>query len=436
MDPSSVEMLHRFGAVDAQGRYLHWDQLRHRLPRDVSPQAVWSAVKIARLVIARWLPLKAANGSVFRYAVTDSMQQRLHQIDRLCGPRLDPAAFASTSTQREHYFVASLLMEEAITSAQLEGAATTRKAAKQMLETERPPRDEHERMIVNNYLLMKEALNSREEELSVDLIRRLHSIATRGTENPMVIPGMLRDSDDVIVQGQGGEVVHQPPPAAELPERLQALCDFANASHDGPEAFIHPCVKAVILHFMLAYEHPFGDGNGRTARALFYWYMLKRGYWPFEYISISSLLRKAPVQYGISYLYTETDEFDLTYFVDYQIGIVERAIAAFLAHIERKKREFYELMQWLEATGIQNQLNFRQGQLLRKAIRHPGRAFTVKEVANDFDVTENTARADLKKLAKLRMLAEVQEGKTALFLARADIAERLGGAAQAGVPRG
>ena len=433
IDSSTVEMLMSFGAVDAQGRYLHWDELRHRIPRDVSPQAAWSAVKFARMVIVKGLPMKAADGSSFRYAVTDRMQQRLHRIDRLCGPQLDPAAFGSTSTQREHYFVASLLMEEAITSAQLEGAATTRKVAKQMLETERPPRDEHERMIVNNYLLMKEVLNCKDEALSIELIRRLHSLATDGTTNPDVIPGMLREGDDVVVQGRDGEVVHQPPLAVDLPERLEALCQFANADQDGREAslFIHPCIKAVILHFMLAYEHPFADGNGRTARALFYWYMLKRGYWPFEYISISSLLHKAPIQYARAYLYSESDEFDLTYFIDYQIEIVERAMDAFLAYIERKRREFYELMQWLDTTGIQDQLNFRQGQLLRKALRHPGRGFTVKEVSKDFGVTENTARADLKKLAKLKMLAEVQEGKTTLFIARADIAEKLGLAARA-----
>jgi hypothetical protein len=45
-----------------------------------------------------------------------------------------------------------------------------------------------------------------------------------------------------------------------------------------PAVFIHPVMRAITLHFWLAYDHPFCDGNGRTARALFYWSMLKQGY--------------------------------------------------------------------------------------------------------------------------------------------------------------
>lgn len=44
---------------------------------------------------------------------------------------------------------------------------------------------------------------------------------------------------------------------------------------------------------MIAYMHPFVDGNGRTARALFYWYMLKSGYWLTEYLSISRVIAKS-----------------------------------------------------------------------------------------------------------------------------------------------
>jgi Fic family protein len=63
-------------------------------------------------------------------------------------------------------------------------------------------------------------------------------------------------------------VFHTPPPAAELPARLEAMCDFANSKT--PDTFIHPVVRGIFLHFWLAYDHPFVDGNGRTARALFY----------------------------------------------------------------------------------------------------------------------------------------------------------------------
>ena len=78
---------------------------------------------------------------------------------------------------------------------------------------------------------------------------------------------------------------------------MRLLCDFANEDEDG-EPFIHPVVRAILLHFWLAYDHPFEDGNGRTARILFFWLMQQRGYWLIEYLPISPIIRKAPAKYG------------------------------------------------------------------------------------------------------------------------------------------
>lgn len=83
------------------------------------------------------------------------------------------------------------------------------------------------------------------------------------------------------------------------------------------------------LHFALGYEHPFRDGNGRVARALFYWFMFKNDFSAFRYIAISTRLRNAPVKYGRSYLHTEADDLDLTYFIDFQCSVVLRAVTGF-----------------------------------------------------------------------------------------------------------
>lgn len=417
------ELLRQFRASDDKGRYLHWHEFRRRVPREVEPELAWCAVKLSRLGLLKALTLKSADGRPFFYGIPDALQDILHRIDRLASPLLDSNDSVEVShEQRNQYLVATLTMEEAISSSQLEGAATTRVVAMEMLKSERAPRSEDERMIVNNYRLMQEAVRARHEPLSQELMLRFHELAVTGTENPHVLPGQLRQTDDVLVVDQDGEVVHRPPPFKELRERLEALCEFANTEHDGQggRPFIHPAVKAIILHFMLGYEHPFADGNGRTARALFYWFMLKQGYWAFEYISISALLKEAPVQYGLSYLYAETDEGDLTYFIDYQLRIIKRAIDDFLAHLERKRQEYYDAMGWLERSGIREKLNYRQCQLLAMALRQPGGEFIAKHVKNEFGVTENTARADLNKLAALKILVPHKEGKTIRYFARAD----------------
>ncbi|MEE1920470.1 Fic family protein [Pseudomonas sp. 148P] len=422
-----LALIPRFSAVDAKGRYLHWHDFRHRVPAGINAEAAWGAVKLSRKLILKSIGLDAENGQPFQYCLPDYAQKVIHDIEHINARLGLGVSNTSTSNESNLFLVESLMMEEAISSAQLEGAATTRKVAKEMLEKEREPVNDDERMIFNNFMLMKLAKHSQEMPLSIELIRRFHAEATRNIQEEHACPGEVRRANDIYLRGRDEEIAHQPPDADVLLERLENLCEFANQKHDGHDgrAFIHPAVKAIILHFMIGYEHPFNDGNGRTARCIFYWYLLKHGYWAFEYISISALLKQAPVQYGESYLFTETDDFDLTYFICYQLKIIERAMEDFLAYIEQKRKAFYYVMELLAESGFNKDLNFRQIHLLKKVLRSPGRLFIAKEVKNDFDVSEGTARADLEKLVKLKLLAKTKEGKTHCYVARGDAAAQI-----------
>jgi len=82
-------------------------------------------------------------------------------------------------------------------------------------------------------------------------------------------------------------VYHTPPDYNKIPDLMEEFCKFASTDEDD---FIHPLIKGIILHFLIGYIHPFTDGNGRCARSIFYWYMLSRGYWLFEYMPISRIL--------------------------------------------------------------------------------------------------------------------------------------------------
>ncbi|TEN87205.1 Fic family protein [Pseudomonas aeruginosa] len=420
-----IDNLDKHSYVDSKGRYQHWHDFRFRVPAGEDAVLAWAAVKRSRSSILRETGLYAENGKPMRFCLPDSASTVVHKIDQLSAKIGAHSPSNSSSTENNQYLVESLMMEEAISSAQLEGASTTRRVAKEMLESERPPSNDDERMIVNNFLLMKLAKRSRNLKLSIELIRRFHEEATRGIQEEKALPGEIRQDNDIFVVDRNSEIAHQPPDHKLLLQRLEALYDFANTEHNGQdgELFIHPAVKAIILHFMLGYEHAFNDGNGRTARGIFYWYMLKTGYWGFEYISISTLLKKAPAQYGESYLFTETDDFDLTYFINYQLCIIERAMDDFLSHLNKKRREFFEIMTWLERSGFSKDLNFRQVHLIKKVVRNPGRLFTAKEVKNDFGVSEGTARTDLEKLVKLKLLAKHREGKSYIYVARGDAIE-------------
>ena len=199
-------------------------------------------------------------------------------------------------------------------------------------------------MIVNDYHAMQRILEIKDNDLTKDLLFEIHSIVTDGTlENASASGRFRRPEERIVVADPYGETLHLPPPAAELDARIDALLDFSN--NNDSASFTHPFLKSMILHFWLAYDHPFVDGNGRTARAIFYWSMLRHGYSLLEYISISKIILKAPVRYGMAFLYSETDENDLTYFLHYHADIVLKAIEDFRSFTDRRAQEIAAVTQ-------------------------------------------------------------------------------------------
>ncbi len=417
-----------YDVTDKKGRYLHWSQLKWRVPKG-EELAIWKAVKFKRKSIMKPLPLKDENGIRFSYCTPHSMEAMLHQVIKLAGGNGGGnGESGGTDSIQNRFLVSSLMMEEAITSAQLEGASTTREVAKKMLEEDREPVDEDERMILNNYLLLKYAESIKNEELSIDQILELHRIATLGTTKNNVRPGEFREDNEIYVDDGKGNIAHQPPDYPLIHDRLMLLCEFANADHSGmgENLFMPPIVKAIILHFMIGYEHPFRDGNGRTARALFYWHMLKCEYNLFKYVSISKLLKEKSKEYGLSFMYTERDQNDLTYFIYFQLEIILSSFQELEKYLNKKTNEFQKITELLNKKKWDKELNFVQKDLLKKAIKEPGRVFTAKEVSASYSISQNTSRTYLNKLVDLKLFLNSKDGKTVIYIAPSDLALKLG----------
>lgn len=400
--------------------YLHWDEIRRRTPPEgLTHEEWWLGLKLTRME-RREIGLRDKNNRPFTFALHDLIQERLHEIDSGAAGRIAAPDSITNPETRDRYIVSSL-MEEAITSSQLEGAATTREVAKEMIRTGRKPRERSERMILNNYRTMERIREIKDQPLTPELVFEIHRLVTEDTLDKPDCAGRFRlESEKVVVDDNEGQVIHDPPSANELPSRMQRMCAFANGEE--PDHFIHPVVRAIILHFWLAYDHPFVDGNGRTARALFYWAMLHRGYWLFEFLSISSILLKAPIQYGRSFLYTETDDNDLRYFVIAQTKVISLAIKQLYSYLDRKTKEVRETEQRLRALDF---LNHRQEALLIHALKHPGHRYTIKSHQTSHQVVYQTARTDLLELHEKGLLDMCKRGKQLVFTAPADLAKRI-----------
>lgn len=401
--------------------YLYWDRFKHlKVPEGLSIEDAWRILKIERGLMGRPTPIKDTAGRTFTYSFVDSVQRSLMVIDQQAGGRIGTRVSEfSRETQRAYMF--NRLMEEAIASSQIEGAATTRRDAKEMLRTGRKPKDRGERMILNNYRTITRIKDYLSQPLSPEVLLDLQASLTKGTlRNPSEV-GRFRTADDhdVVVGSFTGEVFHVPPEATVMREQLLDLCHFAS---EDAERFIHPVLKAILLHFWLAYLHPFCDGNGRTARAVFYLHSLKAGYRLFEYMSVSRVMLRRRAQYERAFLYSEIDDANLTYFVLFHLRAIETALDEFWKYAERKGREDRELQR---SVSTDVGFNYRQRAILARALKDTGAVFTIASHRASHDVAYATARSDLLELAGRGYLRKQKSGRHYSFLPVPDIRDRL-----------
>jgi Fic family protein len=272
--------------------------------------------------------------------------------------------------------------------------------------------------------LMRPALEKvrglRSTGLSPAIIFDLHRCVTEGTLDTVDASGRLRREGEISALRGPAASEHEFPPAAELGRRLESMCAFANG--ETPAFFVHPVVRAVLLHFWLAYEHPFVDGNGRAARILFHWAALRQGYPVFAYLAISPVLMQDPASYMLAFRHTETDDNDLTYFLLHQAAAIQTAMAAFFDRTTRIACERNATKAGLPGFAA---LNSRQQALIAHAIRRPEARYGIVGHQRSHGITHQTARDDLFDLTRRELLTVGKEGRTYFFQAAADLPRKL-----------
>lgn len=421
-ESQNIETLNELVAkIDQSNEYIYWDRFKYYpMPQNITTEEGWAYLKFSRQAKMRGTKLIDKSGSSFKYWFPDNVLKKLSFIDKYTGGQITTGDAVIHKSEQKRYLINSL-MEEAIASSQLEGAATTRKIAKEMMRSGRKPSNHAEKMIYNNFQTILEIKDLINRPLSEGLILELHRSMTCDTLEDPSMCGRFRTNEDepINVKDQDGSVLYEPPEPDKIAPMMKILYDYTNETSE--EAFTHPAIKAINLHFYLSYIHPFNDGNGRTARALFYWYMLKNGYWMFEYLTISKIFIETPSRYAKAFLYTEIDDLDLTYFISFHIRTISIAIQRLLWYLKLKQREMKNTAHWL----TKYTLNSRQKEAIRYIVEHPEELYTISIHQKIHGVTYETARGDLLYLTDKQIVTLTKRGRMFCFFASKTLGKKI-----------
>ena len=396
--------------IEYNRRYLFWDELKYRITNAGQRKRAWAVMKLYRSMRQEHVSYPPLS---LTYTIIAEIVKSLHAIDSYLTGNI---RIHNKTIRLEKSYIINSFMEEAIASSILEGAATTRSIAKEMLRKGRKPRNSSEQMVLNNYEAMIFILEHKEDPLTPALILEIHRLVTKGTIDREAV-GQFRTHNDIVVANPVTRVVyHTPPDFQEIGMFIEELCTFANQGgrdEDPGEDYIHPVIKGIILHFLIGYVHPFNDGNGRTARSLFYWYVLSRGYWLFEYMPISRIILRSKKKYSLAYLHTEYDEMDLTYFLLYNLSCINDAKKDLMQYLEEKQTEQIATKSIIRKIPDISQ---REGDILRTMMEQSEDYFTIREIMQQYNTVYETARTDLIHLADLGYIIREKRGREFVFI--------------------
>lgn len=393
-------------------KYLYWDKARYLNTIDnLTDAESWWLIRNIRQISSYPTPIRTPDHKYFSFYRPKYTDRMLREIDMQAGGAFLTEKNTSQQENERQRYLARGIVEESIASSQLEGADTSSKYAKKMLTENIKPKTKGEHMILNNYRVLRQIESKyKDEPLSIFMLQELQMQLVRNTLSPEYIPGSFRkDSDDILVF-YDQKVAHTPPKAAFVAKELERLVEYANDSE-----FVHPIIKAIQLHFWIGYLHPFPDGNGRLARAIFYWYLFKNNYWAMAYLPISMLLKRSPHDYTYSYIYAEQDDFDFTYFFDYNIRRIAASIDQFQKHVELKATQKAEALSYIRQRYPN--LNDRQIRTLHYLLKENLATTSAQSYCIMNAVTLRTAYSDLKKLRELGLVDISYQGRKVIYSA-------------------
>lgn len=220
--------------------------------------------------------------------------------------------------------------------------------------------------------------------------------------------GRLRTGPSLVANRETAEIVFRPPPYEEVPELVDQLCEnFALSDW-------HPAIGAAWIHVAFAAIHPFGDGNGRTARILSSLVMYRRGFRTPTFTSLEEWWGRHPDDYYRAFACLGemfNPNIDVTPFISAHIT----AHLSQVHSLDLRERTQRGLWTMLENVLVDRDLNERITNAVWDAFF--GRSVTAGYYRTFIEVSPGTATADLKAATAAGLLKAVGETRARRYVA-------------------
>ena len=381
--------------------YMTKRDLLYRVSGEEDFAEVWQQLQISRRENGVKIPLKDQEDKDLFFSLTEELKKKVVAVDDLARNNF----FDNLDENEKIDLIMAAQEDEAFYSSVIEGAHTTKKRTKELVEKGLEPKNKDERMVLNNYKALMFILENLHRDIDEDIIIKIYQKVTEGTLDEEELG--YRNNQNYV--RSLNEVVYEPPKYEEVPKLMKDLVKFIN---DDSEDLLHPLIKALILHFDFVYIHPFNDGNGRTARALTYMYLLKSGYHFFKFFSISSLLKEFRGNYYKAIKNVEDYDSDVTYFIEFYLDMMEKSIKKVSSDF-RNQYLLKVIKEKILNRGLE--LNSRQVKSLEKIIKVNKKNVDIAFCMSLNKVVQETARKDLQELVEMEILQVTKLGKKNVY---------------------
>lgn len=253
---------------------VHLKKLKYKYPQaDLS-----EFIALLQDGFYRSLPLYDFHGNPVVY-LENAAQLRLSAAKILLTPQNSAQLYGTQAMERE-----------ILSTFTIEQIDTSRSSVRRILSGYAPTNEREQRIYGMKRGL--EFIADPNNKISEETIYQLYQMVISAflPEEDQLLPGQQYRHDHVYIVGD--KLEHTGLPWNKLASYMEQLVAFIQQ-----DSSINDLWKAALIHFYLAYLHPYFDGNGRMARLLHLWYLVQQGYSSALFVPLSEYIERSRKKY-------------------------------------------------------------------------------------------------------------------------------------------